>query len=131
MLAIIWHSRTGAARAMAEAAYLAAERAASGSVRLIEAQQVQSDDLLGAGGYLFACPENLGTMSGAMKEMAMPSASGRIVSAQKKLVAMAALTAPRSACRRSAAPSGQRPPRSSHSGAIIATPKTERTSMAE
>ena len=69
MLAIIWHSRTGAARAMAEAAYLAAERAASGSVRLIEAQHVQPDDLLGAGGYLFACPENLGTMSGAMKEM--------------------------------------------------------------
>lgn len=65
MLAIVWHSRTGAARAMAEAAF----EAAGADARLISAEAAQPDDLLAAGGYLFACPENLGTMSGLMKEM--------------------------------------------------------------
>lgn len=64
MLAIIWHSRTGATRALAEAAH-----AAGGArSRLIAADQARPEDLLAAQGYLFACPENLGTMSGAMKE---------------------------------------------------------------
>lgn len=65
MLAIVWHSRTGAARAMAEAALAGAD----GRARLLAAEQVSPDDLLAASAYLFACPENLGTMSGAMKEM--------------------------------------------------------------
>ena len=65
MLAIVWHSRTGAARAMAEAALAGAGEAA----RLIRAEDATPEDLLGARGYLFVCPENLGTMSGAMKEM--------------------------------------------------------------
>lgn len=64
MLAIIWHSRTGAARALAEAA-----KAAGGDgARLIPAEVAQPEDLLAAQGYLFVCPENLGSMSGAMKE---------------------------------------------------------------
>ena len=66
MLLIVWHSRTGAARAMAEAAWQGA-RAESES-RLIAAETAQPDDLLAAQGYIFACPENLATMSGAMKE---------------------------------------------------------------
>ena len=65
MLAIIWHSRTGASRALA----LAAAQSAGDQARLIAADQARPDDLLEAGGYLFVCPENLGTMSGAMKEM--------------------------------------------------------------
>lgn len=65
MLAIIWHSRTGAARAMAEAAFVGA----GAKARLIAASQASPDDLLEANGYLFACPENLGSMSGAMKEL--------------------------------------------------------------
>lgn len=65
MLAIVWHSRTGAARAMAEAAHAAA---GDGS-RLIAAEAATPEDLLAARGYLFACPENLGSMSGAMKEL--------------------------------------------------------------
>ena len=66
MLLIVWHSRTGAARAMAEAARVGA----SGELetRLITADAAQADDLLAAQGYIFACPENLATMSGAMKE---------------------------------------------------------------
>ena len=66
MLLIVWHSRTGATRAMAEAA----REGASGELetRLIAADTAQADDLLAAQGYIFACPENLATMSGAMKE---------------------------------------------------------------
>lgn len=65
-LLIIWHSRTGAARAMAEAAYQAAR--AECAVRMITAEQTGPDDMLAASGYLFACPENLASMTGAMKE---------------------------------------------------------------
>ena len=65
MLAIVWHSRTGAARAMAQAAH----DAAGGRARLIPADQATPDLLLAARGYLFACPENLGGLSGAMKEL--------------------------------------------------------------
>lgn len=36
---------------------------------LIPAEQVTSDVLLEAAGYVFVCPENLGSVSGAMKEM--------------------------------------------------------------
>ncbi|WP_147158208.1 flavodoxin family protein [Novosphingobium sediminis] len=66
MLLIIWHSRTGAARAMAEAAHEGA--AEEGEVRLLGAGEATPELLLAAGGYLFVCPENLATMSGAMKE---------------------------------------------------------------
>lgn len=66
MLAIVWHSRTGAARAMAEAAYEGAREA--GPATLLTAEEAGPDHMLAAGGYLFACPENLAGLSGAMKE---------------------------------------------------------------
>lgn len=66
MLLIIWHSRTGAAQAMAEAAHAGAMR--EGPVRLIAAHEAEAEHLLAAGGYLFVCPENLGALTGAMKE---------------------------------------------------------------
>ncbi len=65
MLTIIWHSRTGTSRALAEAA----ARGAGSAARLIPAAEVTAEVLLAASGYLFVCPENLGTMTGAMKEM--------------------------------------------------------------
>lgn len=65
MLLIAWHSRTGAAEAMARAAHFAAGDAA----RLLAADAVTPEEMIGAGGYLFVCPENLAAMSGAMKEM--------------------------------------------------------------
>lgn len=65
MLTIVWHSRTGAARAMAQAA---AEGAGAGG-RLIGAADATAQDLMEAQGLLFVCPENLGTMTGQMKEM--------------------------------------------------------------
>lgn len=64
-LLIVWHSRTGAAEAMARAAF----EGAAGRARLLRADETDPDDLLTAAGYLFACPENLATMSGLMKEM--------------------------------------------------------------
>ncbi|MFN3817880.1 flavodoxin family protein [Blastomonas sp.] len=63
---IIWHSRTGAAQAMAQAAADAA--AGECAVRLIAAADAQPADVLEAAGYLFVCPENLASMTGAMKE---------------------------------------------------------------
>ena len=50
---------------MARAAF---EGAGKGGV-LYPAADVTPEDLLAARGYLFVCPENLGTMSGMMKEM--------------------------------------------------------------
>lgn len=66
MLLIVWHSRTGAAAAMAQAAYRGA--LSEGPCRLVSADDATADDMLAAGGYLFCCPENLAAVSGAMKE---------------------------------------------------------------
>ena len=67
-LLIVWHSRTGAANAMAEAAAEAARSESDIATRLTRAAKTQPQDLLAAAGYLFACPENLAAMSGEMKE---------------------------------------------------------------
>lgn len=66
-LLIVWHSRTGAARAMAEAAAAAADREPGVEVRIIPAEAAEADDLVAADGYLFAAPENLAALSGEMK----------------------------------------------------------------
>ena len=64
-LAIIWHSRTGASEAMARAVADGA-----GDLGLLyAAHDADGDTLLAAAGYVFVCPENLGSMSGIMKEM--------------------------------------------------------------
>lgn len=65
MLLIIFHSRTGASRAMAEAAGLGA----GGAGQLNYAADADPSLLQKARGYLFVCPENLGSMSGVMKDM--------------------------------------------------------------
>ena len=64
-LAIVWHSRTGAARAAAQAV---AQGAGEASL-LLAAEQTNPAQLLGARGYVFVCPENLASMSGLMKDM--------------------------------------------------------------
>ena len=63
-LLILWHSRTGASEALARAA---ADGAGDASW-LVAAGEAEPDMLLAADGFLFVCPENLGTMSGLMKE---------------------------------------------------------------
>ena len=64
-LLIIWHSRTHTSEQLARSvAHGAGENAC-----LLRAEETEPEDLLSAGGYLFCCPENLASMSGAMKEM--------------------------------------------------------------
>ena len=65
-LLIIYHSRTGGSRQMAEAAHAAAQDECE--ARLLKAENAGPDDLLSADGYIFCGPENLAALSGAMKE---------------------------------------------------------------
>ncbi len=74
-LTIIWHSRTGAARQMARAAAQGARaiadelQAGDGFVlRVLPAADADAPDLLASDGLILAAPENLGSLSGAMKE---------------------------------------------------------------
>ena len=64
-LLIVWHSRTGASAALARAA----AEGAGAAAWLVAAADATPEMILGADGYIFACPENLATMSGMMKEM--------------------------------------------------------------
>lgn len=66
-LLIVYHSRTGGTRQMAEAAAEAAHESGEVMVRLVEAGAAEASDLLAAEGYIFACPENLAAISGEMK----------------------------------------------------------------
>ena len=65
-LLIVYHSRTGGSRQLAEAAYTAAR--AHAECTLLRAEQAEPQHLLAADGYLFAAPENLAHLSGLMKE---------------------------------------------------------------
>lgn len=74
-LLIVWHSRTGAARQMADAAHAGAleiARELNAERRfeavLATAARCTSQDLLSADGFIFCAPENLGSLSGEMKE---------------------------------------------------------------
>jgi multimeric flavodoxin WrbA len=67
-LLIVWHSRTGAARAMADAAARGAGSEAGVEVQVAAAAEAGAEDLLDADGYIFVCPENLAALSGAMKD---------------------------------------------------------------
>ena len=64
-LAIIWHSRTGASEAMARAI----ADGASDLAMLVGAQDADPGTITGAAGLVFVCPENLGSMSGIMKDL--------------------------------------------------------------
>lgn len=72
-LLIVWHSRTGAARQMAEAAAQGARDAARDmgderlQVQLVPALDVQAQTVLDAQAYVFCAPENLAALSGEMK----------------------------------------------------------------
>ena len=64
-LLIVWHSRTGGAQAMAQAA---ANAASEISVRFLPASETHPADIIAADGYIFAAPENLAALSGPMKD---------------------------------------------------------------
>lgn len=67
-LLIVYHSRTGGTRQMANAAADAARALQEVIVRLQRAADTRPEDVLAADGYLFATPENLASMAGVMKE---------------------------------------------------------------
>jgi multimeric flavodoxin WrbA len=67
-LLIVYHSMTGGAAQMAEAAARGARSESDIAVRMLPAKAAQGDDVLRAAGYLFATPENLAAMSGVMKD---------------------------------------------------------------
>ncbi len=68
-LLIAWHSRTGASAALAEAACVGAAATGDCAVICLPVDIVTPDQMLAADGYLFVGPENLGALSGAMKEL--------------------------------------------------------------
>ncbi|UWQ41128.1 flavodoxin family protein [Leisingera aquaemixtae] len=65
-LLIVYHTRTGGSRQMAEAAAAAAQEEI-GTV-LKRAEDAGPEDLLAASGYIFCAPENLAALSGPMKD---------------------------------------------------------------
>jgi flavodoxin len=67
-LLIVWQSMTGGTQAMAQAAATAARAEPGVSVDVRAAPAADADAVLAADGYLFACPENLASMAGLMKD---------------------------------------------------------------
>ncbi|WP_338549341.1 flavodoxin family protein [Roseovarius phycicola] len=65
-LLIVYHSRTGGSRQMAQAAAEAAETEIT--TTLVKAAEATPEDLLQASGYIFCAPENLAAISGVMKD---------------------------------------------------------------
>ena len=67
-LLIVYHSLTGGSAQMAQAAAAGAASSTGVAVQLQSASQTAPEDLQAADGYLFACPENLASMAGLMKD---------------------------------------------------------------
>ena len=67
-LLIVYHSATGGTAQMAQAAWRGASAVPEVRVRLLRAGEAGVPDLLEAQGYLFATPENLAAIAGAMKD---------------------------------------------------------------
>ena len=67
-LLVVFHSRTGGTRQMAEAAARGAAGEPDVTVRLVTATEADGADVLAADGYIFAAPENLASMAGLMKD---------------------------------------------------------------
>ncbi len=66
-LLIIWDSMTGGSKALAQAAWQSAQLVDDVTVHIVHAADAKSGDMIAANGYIFACPENLGAISGVMK----------------------------------------------------------------
>lgn len=67
-LLILYHSLTGGSEAMARAALEGASQEPGVKARLLFATKAAPDDLIAADGVIFACPENLASMAGMMKD---------------------------------------------------------------
>jgi multimeric flavodoxin WrbA len=67
-LLIVYHSMTGGTLQMAQAAATGARSEPALRVTLLRAEDAQATDVLDAGGFIFATPENLAAISGKMKD---------------------------------------------------------------
>lgn len=67
-LLILYHSLTGGSEAMARTARDGAAQEAGVTARLLTAAEATPEDLLSTDGAIFACPENLASMAGVMKD---------------------------------------------------------------
>ncbi len=67
-LLIVYHSMTGGALQMAQAAAAGARAQGAVTVKLLPASETRAEDVLDAHGYIFATPENLAAMSGQLKD---------------------------------------------------------------
>lgn len=67
-LLIVYHSMTGGTRQMVEAAQAGATAEEGVTVRVLQAAQAGSEDVLAADGLIFATPENLAAISGQLKD---------------------------------------------------------------
>lgn len=67
-LLIVYHTKTGGTRQMADAAAHGASSESGVAVELRHTQNTDSQDVLSSDGYIFATPENLAMMSGMMKD---------------------------------------------------------------
>jgi len=67
-LLIVYHSRTGGTEQMVKAAADGAATVSNVAIEVLRASEAAPDAVLAADGYLFACPENLASMAGLMKE---------------------------------------------------------------
>ena len=65
-LLIVWHSLTRGTQAMVSAAGAVVEPGVN--IQSLRAKDAGAEDLLAADGYIFACPENLASMAGVMKD---------------------------------------------------------------
>jgi NAD(P)H-dependent FMN reductase len=67
-LLIVYHSRTGGAQQMVQAAARGAAQEPSVSLDVRRAHETEAAQLLAADGFIFATPENLAMMSGQLKD---------------------------------------------------------------
>ena len=67
-LLVVYHSMTGGTAQMVEALAQACQTVDGIEINLQLASNATAADLLAADGYVFATPENLGSMSGLMKD---------------------------------------------------------------
>jgi multimeric flavodoxin WrbA len=67
-LLVVFHSMTGGSEQMARALIEGAATEAGTATRLLHASAASAADVLNADGYAFATPENLGAISGLMKD---------------------------------------------------------------